>query len=200
MLKLAGEHIEGQLGDHIASLNAHMDDTARLHRTGRMYVGGGATPEALGANTLYAGALWVVRTMTFDRIEVDVTVAAAAGKNARLGIYRNGDNCYPGSLLLDAGEVPVDSTGLKAININLQLVSGLYWITCVSDGAPTANTATTSGLFRFLGAAEATGLTIGRAWFANHAYAALPDPFTAGGSLDSFCFRNYGVLRVASLD
>ncbi len=200
MLKLAGEFIEGQLADHMADLKAHMDDACRMHRTGRMYIGGGANPETLAANTLYAGSLFLARAMTFDRICVDVTVAAAAGKKARVGIYNDGTNLYPGSLILDAGEVAVDSTGLKAININQKLVAGLYWVACVSDGTPTVNSATWNPNKWILGGTEATGYLAARAWFVAFTYAALPNPFTAGGSLDASNWRCYGVLRVASLD
>ena len=68
---------------------------------------------------------------TFDRIQIEVTSAAAAGGTASLGIYADGGDGFPDSLILDAGSVDTDSTGEKAIVINENLAPGMVWLACV---------------------------------------------------------------------
>ena len=51
-----------------------------------------------------------------DRIAVDIRTAGATNTKARLGIYKNGTNLYPGSLLLDAGaKVSIKCNGRPAL-------------------------------------------------------------------------------------
>ncbi|GAI01197.1 unnamed protein product, partial [marine sediment metagenome] len=59
----------------------------------------------MGFYVLRALPLVVPRDITVDRIAVDIEVAGEAGSKARLGIYRNGANLYPGTLVVDAGEI-----------------------------------------------------------------------------------------------
>ena len=107
MLKLAGELIEGQLADHLASLNAHIHSPFEIFTVGKYRQNwiGTTTTQNIAADTIYAVPLIVPRDTTFDRIAVEVTTAAAAGKDARLGIYTDDGAGYPGSPVLDAGTV-----------------------------------------------------------------------------------------------
>jgi len=202
MLKLAGELIEGQLADHIARLDAHTYEAFSILRTGEYYVGhisGDHYDVSYGANKLHAAPLVIPRNIAVDRIAIDVEVAGGAGTHARLGIYENGTNVYPGSLLLDAGEVDITSTGIKAITIDQALTKGLYWVVFVTDDASMK----ICGLANHpsvppLGLQSNAFHVMSGHWRVDFTYGALPDPFTAGGSL------NYAspliAVRVASLD
>jgi len=201
MLKLAGELLEGQLADHIARLDAHTRYAYQIFRTGEYML-----PSMIGfyslsqvtmtANTLYAVPFLAARNMTVDRIAVNI-ITPDAGKKARMGIYKDGVNLYPGSLLLDAGEVDVGSGGVKAITINRSLTRGLYWLAIVSDGTPTVRAATNASTILGMNATHANTQT---GWSVAHNYAALPDPFTAGGSLVTDSLKFCIALRLASLD
>jgi len=200
MLKLAGECIEGQMADHIASLDAHTKDIFEEIRTGEYFYNIGAgTTIALIANWLYALPLLLARDITVDRIAIEVTTAGAADTDARLGIYSDGTNIQPGALLLDAGTVDVDSIGIKEITISQVLTKGRWWLGIVSDGTPTV-----AGVLREYGATTGMGIASSNfrrkngSVYVAHSYAALPDPF---GSATLYNGHAPGVLvRVASLD
>ena len=155
-----------------------------------------ATNPGVTANTLYALPFVAHRAITVDRIAIHVATLAA-GASARLGIYQAGTNLYPGSLLLDAGVVSVATTGVKAITISQALAAGLYWLALVSDGAP--NVRGVAAAFTPVGV-KPTAFDIGYCgWNVAFTYAALPDPFTAGGVGDEDAFRHI-LLRLLSLD
>ena len=148
----------------------------------------------MAADRLYAVPFVAARAMTVDRITMAVTVGAA-GKKARLGIYNSGADGKPLSLLLDAGELAVDGSGVKAITINQSLTKGLYWLACVSDGTPTVRGhyafATPYGIH-----VDWSGLISGV--FVAHTYGTLPDPF--GTPIPTTAEVVYAALRLASLD
>lgn len=109
----------------------------RIKKTGRYFgpflTGGAIITQALAsANSLRAFPFYVPKTMKFDRIAIRVSTAATgATPRVRLGVYEDkGDgNVYPGALVSDAGEVTVNSIGLKELAINLTLKGGkLYWL------------------------------------------------------------------------
>lgn len=114
----------------------------RIRKTGRYFgpfmTGGTVSTQALAsANSLRAFPFFVPKTMKFDRIAIRVTtLATGTTPKVRLGIYEDkGDGTvYPGALVLDAGEVDVNTTGLKEITIDLTLKGGkLYWLTLVGQ-------------------------------------------------------------------
>jgi len=199
MLKLAGEFIEGQLADHKALLDAHTKNIFEIARTGEYMGWGHATANTIiTANRLYAYPLFIARDLTIDRIAIDIQTAGAGGTKARLGIYNNGTNLYPGTLLDDYGEVAVDTTGIKAITISQALTKGLYGIVVVSDGTPILKASSAVTHSYWLGI---RGTSFGyhqQGWYVAHTYGALPDPFTAGGTLE---VQTLMVLpRLVSLD
>ena len=104
---------------------------------------------------------------------------------ARLGIYKNGVNVYPGDLALDAGEVAVDTTGLKTASISKQLVKGIYFLAYVCAGAPTVTNHKTYGMpptFNPLGILHSGGITDYYNGFRKaQAYGALPGSFPSAG-------------------
>ena len=201
MLKLAGEFIEGQLADHIATLDAHTKNIYEIMRTGEYYTNsfGYNNIFVLGANTLYGIYLLIARDVTIDRIACDVT--AQAGQKIRMGIYKNGTNLYPGDLLDDSGEITLSGTGVQVITIDpaISLTKGIYFFTIVSNGTPTIKSAIAyRGDIPVLGVKATTLSNTAHGWSVAHPYAALPDPFTAGGSL--FYNEHLMILpRIASL-
>lgn len=100
---------------------------------------------ALVANRLHATPFFVRKTMTFDRIGISVTTGTGVGTDrARLGIYRD-NNGVPGTRVLDAGEVDVSAIANVEITISQQLTPGWYWVTIVSNAAPTIKMMTATG-------------------------------------------------------
>jgi len=74
---------------------------------------------------------------TADRIGIEVTGGGTASVSVhRLGIWADNGG-VPGTLLVDAGTVATDSTGLKEITISQALAAQtLYWLGAVQQGAP----------------------------------------------------------------
>lgn len=70
--------------------------------------------------------LYVPATLSFDRICVNVSVAAS-GNIARLGVYGTDSNGLPSSLVFDAGSISCATTGLKEIVISQTLTAGWYY-------------------------------------------------------------------------
>ncbi len=117
------------------------DAVPLLHR-GATYRANNATAGALvdvilAANTIEALPFPVPYPTAYDRIAVYVTTPSAAGAKARLGIYRDTGTIYPGPLVLDAGEVTTDATGVREIVMDLPLSRGLYWLVRTQNGTPT---------------------------------------------------------------
>lgn len=93
-----------------------------------------ATTVAYGANSLRAMPFVVPKTITIDRIAMEITVAGSAGSLVRIGIY-DSSNALPLNLILDAGTIAGDSATFQSITINQTLVAGLYWLTWISNSA-----------------------------------------------------------------
>lgn len=201
MIKLAGECIEGQLAEHEASIDAHSYQLMDRPRTGKnqillpAYYFGSVT---VTVNRLVGTFILVPRDMTLSHLVIEVTSAADAGKVARLGIYNVGDNLYPGSLLLDAGTVAVDSTGLKALQIDggQALAKGIYFIAAISDGAPAIRYYYTAWSPLGVNNSNLAG-TVAIVYKNDENPAALPDPFPTP---DSEWSTGYGAVKISSLD
>jgi len=151
----------------------------------------------MSANVLYAMPFLAARNLTVDRIALDVNTGGAGGTKARIGIYNDGADLYPGTLLLDAGEVAVDGIGVQAIVISQALTKGLYWLVAVTDGTPIVSAF--YGSPTLLGVNSVDFLSPGCGWSKAFSYGALPTPFTAGGSIlrdKTPCPQ----LRILSLD
>jgi hypothetical protein len=136
------------------------------------------------ANMMYASLFIVPKTITLDRIAVYVT-DYAVGNAARLGIYNDGANMYPGTLLLDAGAVAIATLNppLRSIVINQQLTVGLYWLVCLFNAILTGARGTRHDhtLPYFGRDLSVPNLQQSHGWSVAQAYGALPDPFTGGG-------------------
>jgi len=180
------------LTTHTAVIDAHHAFPFQHMRTGVYYMpwwtdGGGTV--GLPANWLHGFPMLVTRAITIDRLAIEVTIAGAGGTKARLGIYNNGANLYPGTLVIDGGEVAVDGIAVVAATIAQSLNPGIYCLAIVTDGTPTVRF---HGLSMSpIGANPATLTTIYGRWRVAQAYGALPDPFTAGavvGTSDACIF------------
>lgn len=141
----------------------------------RQFYGGSATATALVANTFYAAPFFTPVNFTADRITLNVTVAGAAGKLLRLGIYTATPAGLPDALLVDSGALAADTAApfIASATISQALIAGqLYFLAVVTDGTPTVTTSQpVVGPYGATDAAD-TGFRLGmtRAF----SYAALP--------------------------
>jgi len=156
-----------------------------VHRPG-LYRANNIQADQLSTNILVAAnAIEVIpfpvpERMTFDRIAIKVDTAAASTM-ARLAIYADNGKCYPGALILDAGEVATDTTGVKEIQINVTLDRGLYWLARNHNGQPSITgvsqtTAIQLGIDGSLSGRPASALRV------NYTYGPMPDPYPAGAT------------------
>lgn len=186
--------------DHAVDLDIHTLNPLDTLKTGEYYssINSGGANFALAADRLFGMLLVVARDITVDRIAIEVTVADA-GKVARLGIYNDGSNLYPGTLVVDGGEISVAANGIITATISEALTKGYYWVAIVSDGTPTIRGyGTGEGVIPQLGPTSTNFSETVRAARAVRAYGALPDPFT-GGALSPGWLPKI-LLRIASLD
>ena len=97
------------------------------------YSAGFATVQPGYALLLYI-PIFLPRPTTYSGI--GISVQAAAGTLARLGIY-NANAGSPSTLVLDAGTVSIATTGDKIIAISQLLQAGNYFLAYVSNNVPT---------------------------------------------------------------
>lgn len=117
---------------------------ARIKKTGNyfaatLHLGVALTTQSISSiNSCRAFPFYVPKTMRFDRIAIRVTTAGGAGAVARLGIYADNGNCYPGARILDAGEMSMEGTPpfIREATIDVTLRGGkLYWLVVLTGGA-----------------------------------------------------------------
>jgi hypothetical protein len=107
---------------------------------GYVWWAAGDAPAGSAANTT-VGNFWctlvcIQGTTTLKGLRIHITTASpTAGATMRLGCYRVDPNTRLGTLMVDAGTVAVDSTGVKSI-VGLTTVLTPAWY--VIGGAPTA--------------------------------------------------------------
>ncbi len=135
---------------------------------GGPWVADSTVTQVLTANRLYSCSYVVPSTGTYDRIAV--SVLALGGSNLRLGIYAD-NNGLPGSLILDAGVVAVNTIGTKFIIIS-QSLAGLAQYHLA--GVPDANV--TIGRGRAVGGQGDPADTL-NGWNRTFTYGSLPDPW-----------------------
>ncbi len=96
-----------------------------------------------GDTRIYALPLVSPRGGTVDLLSVEVTTAMM-GQAIRLGIYQatSDTDLTPGALVVDAGTVPANATGVKAKPVNVSLEPDrLYYLVLQADAPLTPNTA-----------------------------------------------------------
>lgn len=106
-----------------------------------IYVSSTSGTQGLTQDRLFARPFLVVARRAFDRIGVNITVAAGASGVLRMGIYADGGG-VPGALIVDAGTVSATATGTVEITIAQTLDPGLYWLALVEQGSATGGTVT----------------------------------------------------------
>ncbi len=89
---------------------------------------GSTTTAAPTASELRLVPLYVPGPRAIDRIGCNVTTAGTGGHVARLGVYNSSPTTgLPTTVLVDAGTVAVDTTGVKEVAVSGTL-HGLHWI------------------------------------------------------------------------
>lgn len=168
----------------------------RIRKTGRYFgpflTGGTIATQALSsANSLRAFPFFVPKTMKFDRIAIRViTAATGATPRIRLGVYKDKEDgsVYPGVLALDAGETPVNTTGLKELAIDLTLQGGkLYWLALLGQDTASLVAAAipaADALATFLGLDNTLSGTPYLGYAAVQTYGPLPVNFPADNPTD----------------
>lgn len=142
---------------------------------------------------LFAWPFMLSERTRLDRLAVNVDVGAG-GAVLRFGIYANnvlgyrGDR-YPGALLIDCGEFTANTTPQQRIaNVDLTLdAEQIYWAACqcgVAGPQITGHTASARPLLMWTDPAGNPGLAPTNIRLAR-AYAALPNPFGAGGAVQN---------------
>lgn len=90
------------------------------------------TGPTLFSNRIYAIPFAVAKRTVVENLAIELTVAAASGKEARLGIYRaDGTDGSPGTLVFE-GMVLVDVAGPIALSADTELAPGLYYLALLS--------------------------------------------------------------------
>jgi len=145
------------------------------------YISVGGQTVAFGTNLLYTIPFVCPKTILLDRIAIRVMVAGSAGSIVKLGIYKS-LNVYPGELLLEAGEVSVDTTGVKVLILsNLQLTgSSLYFFVLGTDSTA-AGGALFAGVVPLSMTVMAGLVTKVHGWKHTWSYGLLPTPFPNAG-------------------
>lgn len=157
--------------------------------TGGAYPASGAnlgtplTTKVYSSNNLYAVPFYMPGVPN-TIVKIGIRVTAASGSLARLGIYKDKGEAkfYPHKLLVDLGTVDISGTGVKTITMRREMPRGLAWLAFVMNGSPTLSALLgTSGVWCPLGRTE-DGASIYTYILKSFSYAALPDPFPAGGT------------------
>lgn len=139
----------------------------------------------LNPNQLRAVPIVISKRRTITEITFNLTGAVAAS-NARIGLYADDGNGYPGTLVAgtDVGNIATIANGIKSTGvISVALTPGLYWIAINTDAAITVRVWTSPGYYAVNGIADvSTGTVPGNTWLVAQAFGALPAVFTAGGT------------------
>ena len=146
---------------------------------------------AVAADTLLAFPFILQTTTKMDTITFRVGTVGTATAAARVGIYRDNGNTYPGALIFDSGSIAVDSgTGAKntTITSGLQIFPpGLYWAVYVNGVAAGPLLRVQSGATHLIGiqGVDSGGGSIagGYGYSVAHTFGALPDPYTGGATM-----------------
>lgn len=186
----AGKTVDGtDISAHVADPDAHTRNPWEKLRTGEYHntVQAASATMILPANRLFASPFLIAVTTPIEELAIEIS-AGDSGKSARLGIYNDGVNLYPGSLVADSeGEISVAATGIISVTYipALSLTKGLYWLAIVSDGTPTVTRQVGNvRIFIPLMGVKSTNFGANNTgWYVAHTYNGLPDPYTAGGTL-----------------
>lgn len=91
----------------------------------------------MAANKLYLNAFQLACGQSINKLWLDVSTAAAAGKLIRAGVWGMDHEGRPGKLLFDTGDMAADATGMVGAAVSEQLLPPVwYYSGVVSDGTP----------------------------------------------------------------
>jgi hypothetical protein len=153
---------------------------------------------APGVDTLFTLPYWTGRGGTIDRIGIEWT-SGQATRRCRVGIYASTSdtNLYPDALLVDSGEFDAVTTlGVKTATISTPLPPNqIVWFVYLAKtgGAAQGPTVRLNGSTGQpaspFGWPSTFGASVGRFWMTTaFTYAALPDPYPAGGVLNTAAY------------
>lgn len=140
--------------------------------------------QATSINRIEAYPFTIGDLVTVDTIYMEVTtgVANAVG---RCGIYRNTNDqtIYPGSLVVDSGELAMATNGVKSAVIAVTLAPGLYWLAYLFGVAGSTMRMLPAGAVHpCLGIPSTIGVYQNNVWSKSTAYAELPATAPQGGA------------------
>lgn len=96
------------------------------------------TSAALTNALLRIAPYYIPNAVTLTKIGCEVaTTPGEAGSKVRLGIWADDGAGYPGSLILDAGQIAGDAVAVAELTISQALGPGMYWFGAVCQSAPT---------------------------------------------------------------
>jgi len=144
-------------------------------------------------DTIYAVPFFSPSSLSIDGIGLWVTAGVAG--NARLGIYEDDGDVYPGALFADCGLVDVTAAGAKSIvGLGLTFVANtLYWLACLSEATPDVKALVTDSFWSPIGANSPSPSLQRGTWQKAQAYGALPDPFPSGALTNAYTMPGMGV-------
>lgn len=94
--------------------------------------------DSFGTGNIIYMPIYVTAPLTFSSMLLEVTTAASAGATARLGVYNADTNWQPTSLVIDAGTVATDSTGVKTATVSTTtLLPGRYLLALTVSASAT---------------------------------------------------------------
>jgi hypothetical protein len=131
----------GSAGEVLAKVSATDYDAGWVRRaapwtplSGASYGAFSSTTTAPALDEVHFLSVYFPVPTSVAALRCEVTVAGAAGAVVRLGLYAQGSNGRPGALIVDAGTVSSESTGIKEIAVT-ETVEGLVWTAVVAQGA-----------------------------------------------------------------
>jgi hypothetical protein len=87
----------------------------------------------LSASTLYYFPFFIAKNVTLTRLGANFTGTGVAGSLHRIGIYSNGSNNLPSTLMVDGGNIDTSTSGLKEVVISKALSPGWYWMAIMTN-------------------------------------------------------------------
>lgn len=135
-------------------------------------------------NIIRYAPMLVATPITLDQLACEVTTAGGAATTLRMGIYNADTDWQPTSLVVDAGTVAADSTGVKTASISTTLAAGRYLLAMNTDANPVAlrnirHSGPIAPIYNTIGASP-----LAIAWRVAQAYGSLPSTGVAW-TLDS---------------
>src|SRR5690606_7143894 len=101
---------------------------------------GTPTTMSMSYGVIYAHPIVLMRDRAIDRIAIHVETPGGDGAVIRLGVYREndrdtgtGNNLPTVSRVLDAGVVDATTSGVKEIEVSLEMIAGVYWLASVAQ-------------------------------------------------------------------